>query len=136
MSGISDYLEHELLNATIRGVTYTSPTTVWLGIGTSGLDDKIYEVPSGVGASIEYRRMAITFYGQQVSGLTYNDTQIDFPEATSTWGTVSQPITKLGLFDQGYNGNLLYHGDLVAAKAVASGQQFQVLISGVTAQLF
>ena len=57
MAEMSNYLENALINATLRNTSYTSPTTVYMGLYTSDPTDANTgtEVSGG-----SYTRMAVT----------------------------------------------------------------------------
>lgn len=126
---MSNYLEHELIEGILRGNNFTAPANVYLALATSGDESYFAEVSAG-----EYARQAITFYPQQTSGLTANNAAITFPEATTSWGTIS----RVGLYDHSGtgSGNQLFWGPLTSNKSVPSGITFQVEVSGITVQLF
>ncbi len=116
----TDYLENALINAVLRGIPYTSPSNVYVGLfttspaedGTGGV-----EVTGG-----SYARQVISFTApSQLSGgaFTSNASTISFPVATSGWGT----ITTIGIFDDANAGNLLYVGPAGTPKTVATGDQ-------------
>lgn len=124
---MSNYLEHELIEGTLRGNTFSAPANVYLALATSGDDSFFAEVSAG-----EYGRRAVTFFPQQASGLTYNNAQVTFPEASGSWGTIS----RVGIYDAASAGNQLYWGPLTSNKVVASGNTFVVNVSGLSVQLF
>ena len=57
-----------------------------------------------------------------VSGATDNTSNVDFPAATASWGTVSH----YGLFDASTGGNLLIHGAFTASKAIGTGDVLRI----------
>jgi len=117
VSAFSDYLENKILLHVLDNTTYTSPTTVYLGLHTADPTD------DGTGTEVSGNA-----YARQVAAFTVtNDTAsntsaIEFPTATGSWGTVGW----VGVWDALTGGNLLFHGALTSPKTIASGDVFRV----------
>lgn len=125
MAAMSNYLETALVNAVLRNTSYTSPTTVYVGLFTSDPTD------AGSGTEVTggaYERKAMAF-ASPTNGATSNSSAVEFDQATDTWGTV----THFGLFDAATTGNLLLHGALTASKTIESGDVFKFATSALTA---
>jgi hypothetical protein len=127
MAEMSNYLETALINGTLRGTTYTAPTTVYIGLYTSDPTDADTgtEVTGG-----SYARQAVTF-GAPSNGVSTNTAAIEFPQATGTWGTVGW----IGIEDASTGGNLLYHTALDASKTIATGDIFKIAIGSLIVTL-
>jgi hypothetical protein len=127
MAEMSNYLETALINGTLRGTTYTAPTTVYVGLYTSDPTDADTgtEVSGG-----SYARQAVTF-GAPSNGVSTNTAAIEFPQATGTWGTVGW----IGIEDALSGGNLLYHTALDASKTIATGDIFKIAIGSLSVTL-
>jgi hypothetical protein len=127
MAEMSNYLETALINGTLRGTTYTAPTTVYIGLYTSDPTDADTgtEVSGG-----SYARQAVTF-GAPSDGVSTNTAAIEFPQATGTWGTVGW----IGIEDASTGGNLLYHTALDASKTIATGDIFKIAIGSLSVTL-
>ncbi len=127
MAEMSNYLETALINGTLRGTTYTAPTTVYVGLYTSDPTDADTgtEVSGG-----SYARQAVTF-GAPSNGVSTNTAAIEFPQATGTWGTVGW----IGIEDASTGGNLLYHTALDASKTIATGDIFKIAIGSLSVTL-
>lgn len=125
MAAMSNYLETALVNAVLRNTSYTSPTTVYVGLFTSDPTD------AGSGTEVtggSYTRKAMAF-DAPTNGATANSSAVEFDQATASWGTV----THFGLFDASSSGNLLLHGALTASKTIESGDVFKFASSALTA---
>lgn len=124
---MSNYLENALVNATLRNTSYTSPTTVYVGLYTSDPTDANTgtEVSGG-----SYARQAATF-GAPSNGVSTTTADITFPQCTSTWGTVSH----IGILDALTTGNLLYHTPLDASKTIETGDLFKIASGSLTVTL-
>lgn len=113
MSKLSNYLENKLLDHVLKNVSYTSPTTVYVGLYTSDPTDANTgtEVSGG-----SYARQPISVTTAS-GGVTTSSADVTFPQATASWGTVSH----VGFLDAITSGNLLMHSSVVTSKVVDSG---------------
>jgi hypothetical protein len=118
MAEMSNYLENALINGTLRGTTYTAPTTTFLALYTSDPTDADTgtEVSGG-----SYARQSITMAAPS-NGVSTNSAAIEFPQCTLTWGTVAF----VGIRDAVTSGNLLYHTALDASKVISTGDIFKI----------
>ena len=127
MAAMSNYLENALINATLRNTSYTTPTTVYVGLYTTDPTDANTgtEVTGG-----SYARKAATF-GAPSDGVSTISSAIEFDQATASWGTVAY----FGILDASTSGNLLYHGALTASKTIDTGDVFKFATSALTVTL-
>ena len=124
---MSNYLENALINGTIRGTTYTAPTTVYVGLFTSDPTD------AGSGTEVSggsYARQSATFAAPS-DGASVTNTDITFPQATANWGTVGW----IGIFDALTTGNLMYHTALDASKTIETGDIFKIASGNLSVTL-
>lgn len=127
MAEMSNYLENKVLDHVLKNTSYTSPTTVYLGLYTSDPTD------AGSGTEVSggsYARQAISFAAAS-SGSSASNADITFPQATASWGTVGY----VGILDQLTSGNLLFHATLTTSKAIDSGDIFKVTSGNLTVAL-
>ncbi len=127
MAEMSTYLENALINATLRNTSYTSPSTVYVGLYTSDPTDANTgtEVSGG-----SYTRTAVTM-GSPSDGVSTNSAAVEFPQASGSWGTVGW----IGILDASSSGNLLYHTALYTSKTISSGDIFKIAIGGLSVTL-
>jgi hypothetical protein len=127
MAEMSNYLENALINGTLRGTTYTAPTTTYLALYTSDPTDADTgtEVTGG-----SYARQAITM-GAPSNGASTNSASIEFPQATADWGIVAY----VGIRDALTSGNLLYHTPLDSSKTIANGDIFKITAGNLSVTL-
>jgi hypothetical protein len=127
MAAMSNYLENALINATLRNTSFTSPTTVYVGLYTTDPTDANTgtEVSGG-----SYAREAATF-GAPSNGASLNSAIIEFNQATATWGTVAY----MGISDALTGGNLLFHGALTGSKVIENGDVFKFDTSSLSVTL-
>lgn len=127
MAEMSNYLEDKILDHVLKNTSYTSPTTVYLGLFTSDPTD------AGSGTEVSggsYARQPISFAAAS-GGSSATNADITFPQATASWGTVSH----VGILDQLTTGNLLFHTALTTSKAIDSGDIFKVTSGNLTVAL-
>ena len=127
MSEMSNYLENGLLNAVLRATSYSSPTTVYVGLYTSNPDEGNTgtEVSGG-----SYARKDVTF-GAPSNGVCTNSAAVEFAQATGSWGTVSH----VGLLDAITSGNLLFYTDITTSKTIESGDIFKIAAGSLSVTL-
>jgi hypothetical protein len=127
MAEMSNFLENALINATLRNTSYTSPSTVYIGLYTSDPTDANTgtEVSGG-----SYARTAVTM-GAPSNGVSTNSAAVEFPQASGSWGTVGW----IGILDASTSGNLLYHTALDTSKTISSGDIFKIAIGGLSVTL-
>lgn len=127
MAEMSNYLENALINATLRNTSYTSPTTVYVGLFTTDPTD------AGTGTEVSggsYARQSVTFAAPS-DGVSASNAAVEFPQATGSWGTV----THIGILDALTTGNLLYHTALDVSKAIDTGDIFKIASGSLTVTL-
>jgi hypothetical protein len=127
MAEMSNYLENALINATLRATTFTSPATVYVGLYTADPTD------AGTGTEVSggsYARQSVTF-GAPSNGVSTNSAAVEFPQCTSTWGTVSH----IGILDASTSGNLYYHTALDSSKIIETGDVFKIAIGNLSVTL-
>jgi hypothetical protein len=128
-TAMSDYLENKLVDALVRGQSYTMPTTVYVGLATSTGSDASCgtEVTGGSYARVAVVSNMTNWAGTQSAGSTSassgtggqisNNAAVTFPAPTANWGTV----TEFCVFDAASGGNLLWRAALTVAKTINNG---------------
>jgi hypothetical protein len=117
VSAFSNYLENKILLHVLSNTSYTSPTTVYLGLHTADPTD------AGTGTEVSGGSYARQSFASTISGNAASNTSaIEFPTATATWGTVGW----VAVWDNLTSGNMLFHGALTTSKTIASGDVFRV----------
>lgn len=127
MAELSNFLENKLLDHVLRNVSYTSPTTVYVGLYTSDPadDNSGTEVSGG-----SYARQILSVT-TATAGIVTSSADVTFPQATGNWGT----ITHIGLLDALTSGNLLMHTPLTTSKLIETGDILKVPTGSLTASL-
>lgn len=127
MAEISNYLENKLLDHVLRNTSYTSPTTVYVGLYTSNPDEGNTgtEVSGG-----SYARQALSVTTAS-GGIVTSSADVTFPQATVNWGTISH----IGLLDALTSGNLLMYTALTTSKAIDSGDVLKIASGSLTASI-
>lgn len=127
MSEISNYLEQALINGTLRGTTFTAPTSVFVSLHTADPTD------TGTGTEVSggsYVRQAATF-GAPSNGVSTTTADISYPQATASYGTVGF----IGIWDAVSAGNMMYHTPLDVSKTIDTGDIFKIAAGSLTVTL-
>lgn len=127
MAELSNYLENKLLDHVLRSTSYTSPTTVYVGLYTSdpGDDDTGTECTGGA-----YARQILSVT-TATDGIVTSSADVTFPQATDSWGTISH----IGLLDAVTSGNLLMHTPLTTSRTIEAGDVIKIATGSLTASL-
>lgn len=118
MPGKTDFLENAILNHVLRGVAYTPPGALYVGLFTSDPTDAATGTEVSGGA---YARQAVTF-SAATTGSCSNSADLLFPVASAAWGTV----THFGVFDAATAGKLLYYGSLTPSQPITASNQLKL----------
>jgi len=131
MTAMSDYLEQQLVNHLFRTASYAKPSTLAVALCTATVSDSDTtlagkEVANAGGYARQTRNPSDTNWTSVAASGGYeaqNAANIDFPQATANWGT----ITYAAICDSAtYNGgNMLFYGALVASRTVQTGDIFR-----------
>jgi hypothetical protein len=127
MAEFTNYLEDKILDHVLRNVSYTSPTTAYLGLFTAAPSD------TGGGTEVSggsYARQVLSVTTAS-TGITTSSADVTFPQATATWGTISH----VGIFDALSTGNLLMYTALTTSKVIESGDILKVSSGNLTVTL-
>ena len=124
MSEFSNYSENLIINVLFRNASHTGAATVYVSLYTSDPTDADTgtEVSGG-----SYARTSVTF-GAPSNGVSNNSADVEFPQATASWGTV----THIGIHDASTAGNLLAHTPLDTSKTIDTGDIFKIATSNLT----
>lgn len=128
---IADYLCHQLLDHTFRGLNYTAPVDTYIALCTGDVLDtdtgSTISEPSGD----SYARARVYVNGATAPTWSVaagaaasldNVTTITFGAPTGTWGT----ITALAIVDALTTGNLLFYENTVSDQNPADGDTVQI----------
>ena len=127
MAEFSDYLENKVLDHVLRNTSYTSPTTVYVGLYTSNPTDTNSgtEVTGG-----SYARQALSVTTAS-AGIVTSSADVTFPQCTVLWGSVGF----IGILDAVTSGNLLMHTALTTAKTIDVGDILKITTGNLTVTL-
>lgn len=127
MAEFTNYLENKLLDHVLNNASFTSPTTVYVGLFTAAPTDTTSgtEVSGG-----SYARQVLSV-STASEGVVTSDADITFPQATGSWGT----IVALGIHDALSSGNLLMYTDLTTSKVIETGDILKVSSGSLTVTL-
>jgi hypothetical protein len=127
MAEFSNYLENKVLDHVLRNTSYTSPSTVYVGLFLSD--------PTDAGSGTEctgsaYARQTLSVTTAS-GGIVTSSADVTFPQATGSWGA----ITHLGLLDALTSGNLLMHTPLTTSKTIDNGDILKISSGNLTVTL-
>ena len=123
----SNYLENKLIDATVRGITYATPSKAFLALYTTD------PTKEDVGTEVDqasYNRLEVTIT-EPVDGVSTNANEMKWSTATTAWGVIAY----VGIRDAETDGNLLYFTNLEEAKDIQVGDQFQIVVDNLTLTL-
>ena len=134
MVALADTLENLLLGHLFRGVPYTAPNPLFVGL--------LVLAPSDSGAGTEaaggaYARVAVAAGAANWSaavggnGTTSNVNAVNFPTPTASWGTV----THFAIYDAASAGNLLIWQALTVNKTINIGDTISFPAGSLTVQI-
>lgn len=127
MAEFSNYLENKILDHVLRNVSYTSPTTVYMGLYTSNPDE------GNTGTEISgsgYARQVVSVTTAS-GGIVTSSADITFPQATASWGTISH----IALLDAITAGNMLMYTALTTSKVIDADDILKVSTGSLTVTL-
>ena len=127
MAEFSNYLENKILDHVLKNVSYTSPTTVYVGLFTTDPTD------AGTGTEVSggsYARQVLSVTTAS-AGIVTSSGDVTFPQATASWGTISH----IGILDALTSGNLLMHTALTTSKVIETGDILKVSSGNLTVTL-
>ncbi len=114
--GASNYLRNELLDHVFGGPNYARPGTLYFQLHTGAPgNDGTANVATGTGITRVAVTNNTTNFPAAASGSKTNGTDIVWPAAGGSWGT----ITHISIFDASSAGNCIGVGALGASQAVA-----------------
>lgn len=124
MAAFSDYLEGKIIDSTLRGQTFPTISTIWVGLSSAAPVDAgtTNEITAGGYARVSVSATTAAFSAHGANGPSSNGSAISFSQATTSWGTISHVF----IADASTGGNVLYHGALTASKTVAANDTFQI----------
>lgn len=127
MAEFSNYLENKLLDHVLRNVSYSSPTTTYVGLFTAAPTDTTSgtEVSGG-----SYARQILSVTTAS-AGIVTSSGDITFPQATANWGTISH----IGVLDALTGGNLLMYTALTTSKTIESEDILKISSGNLTVTL-
>ena len=126
MAHFSDHYENKIIDHMLRNQAFTPPSTIYLALFTAdtGLeaDNPTAEVSGGA-----YARQAFTLTAAS-GGASENGADIEFPEATGNWGTITHVaiVDHLSNSNWGTDVHVLMWGPLAASKVINTGDTLRI----------
>lgn len=141
MSQMSDYLENKLIDHVFRGLTYSLPGAIYVGLhsaspadaGGNEISGNAYARASLSPSASNWQSTNGTTAGASTGtgGQTQNANQIAFPTPTASWGV----ITHFAIFDASTGGNMLFWAPLTITKTINQGDSVSFASGTLTVTL-
>lgn len=115
MGAMTDYLANKVRDHVLRNTSYTSPTTVYLGLLTTAATE------AGGGTEVtggSYARQAITFNAGTAAGEAEQNAAVTFTNMPAC------TVVSVAIYDAVSSGNMLIHAALPRQRVVPSGDSF------------
>ena len=120
MTAFSDLLENLLLDHSLRNVSWTSPTTVFIALHTADPTDVETTASANEVAASGYDRFEVSAglggFTTASGGSCRNSEAWEFLTATTAWGSISH----MSIWDNTTTGLMMYHGALTTTKVVGT----------------
>ncbi len=115
---MTNYARDKTLDFLAGNVSFTSPSSLFLGLSTTAINAGGSTATEPVGSS--YSRVQIvndkSSWSYASSGCLLNSASIVFTESSGSWGT----ITYVGMWDAATSGSIWFYQALPASKIVQS----------------
>lgn len=137
INSMSDWLENKFLDWVFRNTnppSYFIPARAYVSLYTADpTDDNTTALTNEVSGS-GYARQQCYWYYSTGTGINYMLYQVDFPQTSGSWGT----ITDVGICSGSTSGSLLYHAKIYPNTGVSvnEGDIFSLLGGGINATVF
>ena len=112
---MSDHLEARVLNASLNGVAFVAPTSVYLAFFTTLQNDAGTSGVEVVGNNYSRIQLTGAFTIRDLATRFSNTLEIQSSIASGSWGL----ILGVGLYDALTIGNLFFHGALTISRTVS-----------------
>jgi hypothetical protein len=119
---VTTFLANKLLDHMFNVASYSSPT-LHMALSTANPTDAGSGLAEPAGGS--YARVATSSWSTAASNATSNSANIDFPNATASWGTITHWV----LMDASTSGNSLIYASLNTPRLVNNGDTFRISTS-------
>jgi len=135
MANLSDKMENDIIQHFLRNTTKTPATAIYAALFTAstGLESN---APTAEVAGTAYTREAVTLT-EATAGTSENTADVEFPEATDDWGTVTHGalVDHVSNTTWGTNVNVLLWGTLTTSKAIGTGDTFRFATGAIDVTL-
>jgi len=133
MGSFADWMENKVLDHYFGQTASGSPASVYFALSTTTITDAGGNLtePSGNGYARKSMTNNKTTWGTASAGSVSNAAQIDFAQASGSWGTV----VDFAVMDAASGGNMLAYGTLSTSKTIDSGDTASFAASAITITL-
>jgi hypothetical protein len=136
MTAASNYLENKVLDHVLKNTAYTQPSNLYIGLYTNTSANAATNLEAGTltdevsTSGTAYARQTVAFSAAS-GGTSATSATVTFATATASWGT----ITHVAILDASTSGNVLFWGAVTTAKAIDSGDTFQITSGNLSISL-
>lgn len=143
MAAMTDYLENRIIDWLFRGQTFTPPAGLHMGLLTAAPSDSAAgtEVTGNNYSRVNLAPSLANWAGTQAAGsttastgntgTTSNNSAINFPTPSASWGTV----THFAIYDAASAGNMLFYGALTISKTINQNDTVSFAAAALTVQI-
>lgn len=124
------YSLNNMLNASHGKTAYPLPANLFFALSTTTPNAAGGNVTEPAGGAYARVQVPATSFNVAANGSITNNTAVQFPTATGSWGTV----TNVAVFDAATAGNLLFSA-VITSQAVASGVTPSIAAGAATSTL-
>jgi len=117
MGSFSNYAENKVLDHIVGKTSFTMPTNIYVALSTADPTDAGSGIAEPSGNGYARKQTVAANWNAAANGSISNAQDIQFDQATGSWGT----ITHFALFDALTDGNMLAHGSLGTSKTITNG---------------
>lgn len=119
MGSFADYLENKILDYVFGATAFTAPANIYIALSTTAITDAGGNLTEPSGGNYSRKSVANnkTTWATSSGGSLSNAIQIDFAQASASWGQV----VDFALMDASSGGNMLAYGTLTTAKTIDNG---------------
>jgi hypothetical protein len=115
MAGFSNHLAQALINASLRGIAYSTPSVANLYLALFTADPTDANITSNEVSGAWYARQQTGSWAAPTGSTSANLAAITFPAVTGS----SVTVTHIGIYDASSGGNLLYSQAMSVSKTLA-----------------
>jgi hypothetical protein len=128
---LSNYAELAILEHSVGKTSWTKPSCYVALYTVAPTDSSSGTEVSSSGTAYTRQQLLNTDWASASSGSITTASDVTFPTATASWGTV----VAAAIVDASSSGNIIWYGTLTSNKTVDSGDTFKITAGNLTLSL-